>query len=151
MLSAPTTIPAITLADFTTGFGETTDSRAANSSCRPAGAFGAGRAAGLSETQLRELLRASPMVAPALRYRFEGVVTGGAGDAVDHRPWREGREPGGRHGECARVSLPPTATGRELYGPAAPRSETADIAAVGGLYRTLEAMGPPRRCCVSLA
>jgi 3-hydroxyisobutyrate dehydrogenase-like beta-hydroxyacid dehydrogenase len=38
--------------------------------------FAVGRSGGLTDDQLRELLGTSPMVAPGLRNRFEGVLTG---------------------------------------------------------------------------
>jgi 3-hydroxyisobutyrate dehydrogenase-like beta-hydroxyacid dehydrogenase len=98
-------------------------------------AFAAGRAGGLSEDQLRELLGNSPMVAPGLKYRFEGILTGeqepfwttvlGVKDA---RLAVELGESGG--GE-----LPLTSVARDLYQKAASRSETADIASVTELYR----------------
>jgi 3-hydroxyisobutyrate dehydrogenase len=39
-------------------------------------AFAVGRAGGLNDDQLRDLLEESPLVAPGLRNRFEGVLTG---------------------------------------------------------------------------
>lgn len=44
-------------------------------------AFAVGRAGGLADDQLRDLLSESPVVAPGLRNRFEGALTG------DQEPW----------------------------------------------------------------
>lgn len=44
-------------------------------------AFAIGRAGGLDDDRLRELLGDSPLVAPGLRNRFEGILTG------DQEPW----------------------------------------------------------------
>lgn len=97
-------------------------------------AFATGRAGGLSDDQLRALLGESPMVAPGLKYRFEGVLTGdqeviwtttlGAKDARLAIGLAEA------HG----VDLPLTATARARYEAAAARSEQADIASVTDLY-----------------
>jgi 3-hydroxyisobutyrate dehydrogenase len=43
--------------------------------------FTAGRSGGLSDDRLRELLGQSPVVAPAIKNRFEGVLTG------QQEPW----------------------------------------------------------------
>lgn len=98
-------------------------------------AFAVGRAGGLDEDQLRDLFGQSPMVAPGLKYRFEGILTGdqeafwttvlGAKDAalaVDVA-------------RSAGIDLPITATTAELYREAAVSDEDADIAAVGQRYR----------------
>jgi 3-hydroxyisobutyrate dehydrogenase-like beta-hydroxyacid dehydrogenase len=99
--------------------------------------FAVGRAGGLTDEQLRELLSASPMVAPGLKNRFEGVLTGsqegwwttglGAKDA--------GLAIGIAH--AAEVELPSAAVVRSLYEKAADSGlDQADIAAVTKLYRT---------------
>lgn len=98
-------------------------------------AFAGGRAGGLSDDQLRELLASSPMLAPGLKPRFEGVLTGeqdpfwtlglGAKDArlaVDVA-------------KSAGVDLPVTKAVQGQYEQAAARFDDADIAAVGKLYR----------------
>ena len=98
--------------------------------------FAVGRAGGLSDDQLRELLGASPMVAPGLKNRFEGVLTGsqegwwvtglGAKDA--------GLAIGVAH--AAEVELPSAAVVRSRYEKAADSGlDQADIAAVTKLYR----------------
>jgi 3-hydroxyisobutyrate dehydrogenase-like beta-hydroxyacid dehydrogenase len=97
--------------------------------------FAVGRAGGLTDQQLRELLSASPMVAPGLKNRFEGVLTGsqegwwttglGAKDA--------GLAIGIAH--AAEVELPSAAVVRSLYEKAADSGlDQADIAAVTKLY-----------------
>ncbi len=98
-------------------------------------AFAVGRAGGRTDGQLRELLGSSPMVAPGLRYRFEGVLTGeqetfwttalgakDAGLAVDVA-------------ESAGVDLPVTAAVRDLYSQAADHADAEDIALVARRYR----------------
>lgn len=99
--------------------------------------FTVGRAGGLSDDQLRQLLGGSPMVAPGLANRFEGVLTGDqatwwttalgakdAGLALD----LVGRA-GGR--------LTVTAAVRELYQRAASGGAADDdITAVARLYRS---------------
>lgn len=98
--------------------------------------FAVGRAGGLSEGQLRELLADSPMVAPGLRNRFEGVLNGeqdpwwttvlGAKDAA--LAVKVVEEVGG--------DLAVTRAARDLYDKVASSgSSEDDIAAVGHLYR----------------
>lgn len=94
--------------------------------------FAVGRAGGLTDDQLRQLLGESPMVAPGLKNRFEGVLTGeqdkwwtaelGAKDA--RLAIELGREAG--------LVLPLTAAARDCYQNT-PASE--DIAAVEQTYR----------------
>lgn len=96
--------------------------------------FAVGRAGGLSDDQLRELLGDSPMVAPGLKYRFEGVLTG------EQEPiWTTvlGAKDAGLAVELAKtagVDLPLTGTARDLYREAAAGEEHADIAAVTRRY-----------------
>ena len=96
--------------------------------------FAVGRSGGLTDDQLRDLLGTSPMVAPGLKNRFEGVLTGsqegwwttvlGAKDAglaldIAHE---------------ANVELPAAQVVQRLYEVAADLDNT-DIAAVTKLYR----------------
>jgi 3-hydroxyisobutyrate dehydrogenase len=98
--------------------------------------FAVGRSGGLSDDQLRDLLGASPVVAPGLMNRFEGVLTGsqdgwwttvlGAKDA--------GLALGIARG--ADVELPAATVVQRLYEKAAASGlDEADIAAVTQLYR----------------
>jgi 3-hydroxyisobutyrate dehydrogenase-like beta-hydroxyacid dehydrogenase len=101
--------------------------------------FAVGRSGGLTDDQLRELLGTSPMVAPGLRNRFEGVLTGSqegwwttglgakdAGLALDIA-------------QAAEVELPGAEVVQRLYGKtAASGLDQADIAAVTELYRGQE-------------
>lgn len=97
--------------------------------------FAVGRAGGLTDDQLRQLLGNSPMVAPGLKYRFEGILTGeqetlwttvlgakDAGLAVDLA-------------KAAGVDLPLTGTARHLYDEASSSEDGADIATVSRRYR----------------
>ena len=98
-------------------------------------AFADGRAGGLDDDQLRELLGESPMVAPGLRYRFEGILTGEQ-EAI----WSTtlGRKDARLALDVARsggVELPLTTTASKLYERAASRAEDADIATVTRLYK----------------
>lgn len=97
--------------------------------------FAVGRAGGLTDDQLRELLGESPMVAPGLKYRFEGILTG-----TQETFWTTalGAKDAGLAVEVARtggVDLPVTATVRQLYEEAARNGDQADIAVVGRRYR----------------
>jgi 3-hydroxyisobutyrate dehydrogenase len=97
--------------------------------------FAVGRSGGLTDDQLRELLGASPMVAPGLKNRFEGVLTGSqegwwapalgakdAGLAIDIAT-------------AADVDLPGATTVRRLYEKAAALGlAQADVAEVTRLY-----------------
>lgn len=94
------------------------------------------RSGGLTDDQLRELLGSSPMLAPGLKNRFEGVLTGdldpwwsAALGAKDARLAVEAVAPGG--GE-----LPLTDCARQRYQAAAAAGwADRDIVAVAGLYR----------------
>jgi len=96
--------------------------------------FAVGRAGGLSDGQLRELLGDSPMVAPGIRNRFEGVLTG------DQDPWWSaalGAKDAGLAIDLVRGAggdLPSTRTVRERYEKVAAEAEDADVAGVGRLY-----------------
>ncbi len=97
--------------------------------------FAVGRSGGLSDAQLRELLRDGPMVAPGIRNRFDDILTGsqegwwatalGAKDvglAVDIA-------------RAAQIELPEATAVQRLYERAAASGmEHADVAAVGQLY-----------------
>lgn len=97
--------------------------------------FAVGRAGGLSDEQLRQLLGGSPMVAPGARARFEGILTG------NQEAWWTvglGAKDAGLAiavAEAAGAKLPLTDTARELYQKTAAADKDADIAAVGQLYR----------------
>jgi 3-hydroxyisobutyrate dehydrogenase-like beta-hydroxyacid dehydrogenase len=107
-----------------------------NAAVALAESFAVGRAGGLDDDQLRELLAGSPMLPPALGNRFEGILTGeqpswwtndlgakDAGLAVDLAA-------------SAGIDLPLTATARDRFQAAADRLPAdADIAKVGVLYR----------------
>jgi len=98
--------------------------------------FAVGRAGGLTDEQLRELLSASPMVATGLKNRFEGVLTGS-----QERWWTTGlgaKDAGLAIGiaHAAEVELPSAVVVRSLYEKAADSGlDQADIAAVTKLYR----------------
>jgi 3-hydroxyisobutyrate dehydrogenase len=97
--------------------------------------FAVGRSGGLTDDQLRELLGASPMVAPGLRNRFEGVLTG-----VQEAWWAPelGAKDAGLAidvATAADVALPGAATVRRLYDETAALGlDDADIAGVTRLY-----------------
>jgi 3-hydroxyisobutyrate dehydrogenase len=99
-------------------------------------AFTVGRSGGLTDDQLRELLGGTPLVAPALKNRFEGILTGeqeawwttvlGAKDA------RLAAEVAADAG----IDLPLAKVVRErLEAAAAAGFDDEDIAAVARLYR----------------
>ncbi len=96
--------------------------------------FAVGRAGGLSEQQLRDLLGESPMVPPALANRFEGVLTG------HQDPWwspRLGAKDAGLAIDLAAAhgsSLPATTAVRNRYEQAATDPANHDIADVSRLY-----------------
>ena len=99
-------------------------------------AFAVGHSGGLSDDQLRDLLGTSSMVAPGLKPRFEGVLTG----RLD--PWWTtvlGAKDAGLAIDIARgaaVELPSAEVVRHLYEKAASSGlDDADIAAVSMLYR----------------
>lgn len=96
----------------------------------------AGRAGGLSDDQLRELLAESPMVAPGIRNRFEGVLVGG------QEPWwttelgAKDAQLAATLGNMADIDMPIADAVRRRLSEVANRGlDTADIAAVGELYR----------------
>lgn len=95
-----------------------------------------GRAGGLGTEQLRDLLAESPLVAPALRNRFESLLTGG-GDVW----WTTvlGAKDAGLAVQLARaagIDLPVTSVVQDRYLAAAGAgAEDEDIVAVAGLYR----------------
>jgi 3-hydroxyisobutyrate dehydrogenase-like beta-hydroxyacid dehydrogenase len=97
--------------------------------------FAVGRAGGLSDDQLRDLLGENPMVAPGLKNRFEGVLTG------DQEPWWAaalGAKDAGLAIEIVRAAggdIPATVTVRERYEKAA-SNDSADVAEVSRLYRS---------------
>ncbi len=98
--------------------------------------FAVGRSGGLSDDQLRDLLSASPVVAPGLRNRFEGVLTG------SQEGWWStvlGAKDAGLALDIARgadVELPAAQVVQRLYEKAASSGlDDADIAAVTELYR----------------
>lgn len=97
--------------------------------------FAVGRAGGLDDDDLRALLGGSPLVAPALSNRFEGILAGG------QEPWWSaglGAKDAGlavEVGYGAGVDLPLIAAARAQLGEVAEALPDADIADVGGLYR----------------
>lgn len=98
--------------------------------------FAVGRAGGLSDNQLRQLLGDSPMVAPGLENRFEGVLSG------EQDPWWTtalGAKDAGLAVALvgkAGGELAVTETVRDLYAKAAADGTADDdIAAVARLYR----------------
>ena len=99
--------------------------------------FTVGRSGGLSDDQLRDLLANSLMVAPGLKNRFEGVLTGSM-DAW----WTTalGGKDAGLAVEIAReagVELPAAEVVRDLYDKAAASGlDNDDIVAVTDLYRS---------------
>ncbi|WAM14929.1 NAD(P)-dependent oxidoreductase [Rhodococcus sp. JS3073] len=96
-----------------------------------------GRSGGLQDDQLRELLGTSPLMAPGLKNRFEGVLTGSPDGW-----WTTmlGAKDAGLALDIARdadLELPTATVVRHLYDTAASSGlEGADIAAVTDLYRT---------------
>ncbi|WP_405164511.1 NAD(P)-dependent oxidoreductase [Nocardia sp. NBC_01499] len=98
-------------------------------------AFAVGRSGGLADDQLRELLGASPVVAPGLHNRFDNVLTGSPDGW-----WTAalGAKDAGLALEIARgagVELPSAEVVRHLYEVAASRHADADISVVTDLYR----------------
>jgi len=97
--------------------------------------FAVGRSGGLSDAQLRELLRDGPMVAPGVRDRFDAVLTG------SREGWWAtalGAKDAGLAVDVARaadVELPEATAVKGLYERAAASGlERADVAAVARLY-----------------
>jgi 3-hydroxyisobutyrate dehydrogenase len=98
--------------------------------------FAVGRSGGLSDDQLRALLGTSPVVAPGLKNRFEGVLTG------SQEGWWTtvlGAKDAGLALDIARgtdTELPAAQVVQRLYEKAASSGlDDADIAAVTMLYR----------------
>jgi 3-hydroxyisobutyrate dehydrogenase len=98
-------------------------------------AFAVGRSGGLSDAQLRQLLGDSPMVAPGIRNRFEGILTG-----PQEGWWATalGAKDAGLAIDLARrsdIELPEAAAVKAVFEQAATAGlEHADVAAVGRLY-----------------
>jgi 3-hydroxyisobutyrate dehydrogenase len=105
--------------------------------------FAVGRAGGLSDDQLRELLVSNPLVPAGLRNRFEGILTG-----AQHGWWTTvlGAKDVGLAIEIAQgagVALPLAELVRRLYDRAAASGDDeADIVAITNLY-TLAATPQP--------
>ncbi|WP_432843125.1 NAD(P)-dependent oxidoreductase [Dactylosporangium sp. CA-092794] len=104
--------------------------------------FAVGRCGGLSDDQLRELLADSPLVAPGVRNRFEGVLSG------EQEPWWTtalGAKDAGLALDMARaagVELPDASAVQRRYLTAAESGlNRADIAAVARLYPTAATAG----------
>lgn len=99
-------------------------------------AFAVGRAGGLSDDQLRELLVDTPLVAPVLANRFEGVLTG-----TQEAWWSTalGAKDAGLAAALAATdgrALPATTATRDQMARAASEGpDGADIATVTALYR----------------
>jgi 3-hydroxyisobutyrate dehydrogenase-like beta-hydroxyacid dehydrogenase len=96
--------------------------------------FEVGRAGGLSDDQLRELLAESPMVAPGIRNRFEAVLSG------DGPSWWTvelgAKDAGLALDIAADRSLPAATMAHERFQTAADEGLAhEDIAAVSHLYR----------------
>jgi 3-hydroxyisobutyrate dehydrogenase-like beta-hydroxyacid dehydrogenase len=98
--------------------------------------FAVGRAGGLSDEQLRDLLKESPMVAPGLRNRFEGLLTG------EQESWWTtalGAKDAGLAAELARSAGIETPVAEAVHDrlseAAAAGFGDDDITAVGHLYR----------------
>jgi 3-hydroxyisobutyrate dehydrogenase-like beta-hydroxyacid dehydrogenase len=102
--------------------------------------FAVGRAGGLSDDQLRELLGDSPMVPLGIKNRFEGILTG-AQDASGSTAL--GAKDAGLAVEVARaanVDVPEAQAVRQLYERAAASGlGHADIATVSKLYQNVRA------------
>lgn len=99
-------------------------------------AFAVGRCGGLTDDQLRELLGTSPVVAPGLKNRFEGILTGSQDGW-----WTTvlGAKDAGLAIDIARgadVELPGATVVQQLYEKAAASGlDQADIATVTDLYQ----------------
>jgi len=98
--------------------------------------FAVGRSGGLSDDQLRDLLGASPLLAPGLKNRFEDVLTG------SQEGWWTtvlGAKDAGLALDIARgadVELPAAQVVQQRYKEAAASGlDDADIASVTDLYR----------------
>jgi 3-hydroxyisobutyrate dehydrogenase len=100
-------------------------------------AIAVARAGGLSDDEIRELLGQSPLLAPGVKNRFEGVLTG------DHEPWWStvlGAKDAGLAVDAAKaagIDLPLTQLVQALYGEAAAAGDgDDDIVAVAKRYRS---------------
>ena len=98
--------------------------------------FAVGHAGGLSDDQLRDLLQESPMVAPGLRNRFEGILTG------EQTPWwtttlgAKDARLAAALAQSAGIETPVTDAVHARFAEAAARGhDEDDITAVGQLYR----------------
>jgi 3-hydroxyisobutyrate dehydrogenase len=98
-------------------------------------AVAVGRAGGLSDSELRDLLKNSPMLPPGLQNRFEGILTG------QQEAWWStvlGAKDAGLALDVARgthVARPIAEVVHQLYDRAATAGDdAADIAAVARLY-----------------
>ena len=98
-------------------------------------AFATGRAGNLSDDQLRELLGDSPMVAPGLKYRFEGILTGKQPALWTTRLGAKDARLATELAESDKVALPLTEVARARLEEAATRLGDVDIALVRELYR----------------
>jgi 3-hydroxyisobutyrate dehydrogenase-like beta-hydroxyacid dehydrogenase len=97
-------------------------------------AFAVGRAGGLTDEQLRDLLLDSPILTPGIRNRFEGVLSG------RQEPWWTA----GMGAKDARLAIETAAAGgsdlkitsaaHDLYQRVASMAATDDIAAVGRIF-----------------
>ncbi len=99
--------------------------------------FAVGRSGGLSDDQLRELLGSSPLLAPGLKNRFEGLLTG------EQDPWWS-TALGAKDGRLAcrvaaetGIELPVTELVAALYQRVSESgSGDDDLVAIAQLYRT---------------
>ena len=98
-------------------------------------AFATGRAGNLSDDQLRELLGDNPMVAPGLKYRFEGILTGTQAALWTTRLGAKDARLATELAESDKVALPLTEVARARLEEAATRLGDVDIALVRELYR----------------
>jgi len=99
-------------------------------------AFEVGRAGGLDDDALRKLLADNPTVPPALKNRFDGILTG------EHESWWTttlGAKDAALmvdHAASAGVDLPLTGTVRDGLSRAAERHPDEDIVAIRSNYRS---------------
>jgi 3-hydroxyisobutyrate dehydrogenase len=101
-------------------------------------AIAVARSGGLSDEEIRELVGQSPMLAPGVKNRFEGVLTG------DQEPWWStalGGKDAGLAVEAAQtagIDLPLAQKVEALYREAAAAGDgDDDIVAVANRYRPL--------------
>ncbi|GAF48594.1 NAD(P)-dependent oxidoreductase [Rhodococcus wratislaviensis] len=96
-----------------------------------------GRSGGLRDDQLRELLATSPLMAPGLKKRFEGVLTGSQDGWWTTVLGAKGADLALDIARDADLALPTATVARHLYENAASSGlECVDIAAVTDLYRS---------------